>query len=306
MENILAEFDIPKYRSIALVSNDKAVRNVSNNESVRNIDNKYILKKTTNLDQCKKNIILAHQLSEKGVLVPRFIPLKDGRFYTQEGDYYYSLMTRLNGEPMQIDTDDYIKKAETIGKLVASLTLALNSCECDLCSDTDCIQVLNDWVKYEIENKALPVPNKLLDYLDSFEALYKKLPRQINHKDLNGGNMLFEDNLVFRGFIDFDIAEIDARVYDISYILWCIIYVDKKGNPKLFDKSIEIAKCIFENYNFIVKLTDEEKQAIPYLYVYVGIMVSAWMAKADNIDMAIACAKCMEMFFDNLHCITFG
>ena len=306
MENILTQFDIPEYRSIALVGNNQAVRNVSNNEAVRNIDDKYILKKTANLDDCKKNINLAHQLSGKGILVPRFIPLKNGGFYTQHEGYYYSLMTKLSGKPMQIDTGDYTERAKNIGKLVASLTLAFNSCERDLCPDTDCIQVLNDWVKYEIESKALPVSKKTLDYLDSFEALYKKLPRQINHKDLNGGNMLFDDNMVFQGFIDFDMAGIDARVYDLCYIFWCNIYVDKKSNLEKFNRSIEIAKRIFESYNLIVKLTDEEKQAIPYLYIYIGIMVSAWMAKVGNIDMAVSCAKCMDLFFDNLHYITFG
>ena len=305
MENVLVKFDVPEYHNIALVVNNGAVRNVSNNEAVRNIDDKYILKKTANLDQCKKNIGLAQQLSDRGILVPRFIPLRDGGFYTQDGDYYFSLMTKLNGKSAQIDTGDYVNKAENIGKLVASLTLALSSCECDLCSDADCIQALNDWVKCEIANMSLPVSKKLLNYLDSFEALYRKLPRQINHKDLNGGNMLFGDNLMFQGFIDFDMAEIDARAYDISYILWCIIYVDEKANSEKFHRSIEIARCIFENYNLLVGLTDEEKQAIPYLYIYIGVMVSAWVAKSGNIDLAISCAKCMELFFDNLHYLTF-
>ncbi|MCL2499957.1 MAG: phosphotransferase [Defluviitaleaceae bacterium] len=306
MDKILSKFNIPEYQGISLIANNGAVKNVSNNEAVRNVGDKYILKKTAHIDQCKRNISLAQQLSEKGILVPRFIPLKNGDFYTQEGDYYYSLMTKLNGKAAQIDTGDYIKKAEIIGKLVASLTLAFSNCECDVCPDTNCIHLLNDWVKREIADKSLPVSKRVLEYLDNFETLYRKLPRQINHKDLNGGNMLFDDNMVFQGFIDFDIAEIDARAYDISYILWCIIYVDEKDNPKKFHRSIEIAKCVFENYSSIVKLTADEKRAIPYLYIYIGIMVSAWISKSGNVDLAVSCAKCMEMFFDNLHYITFS
>ena len=308
MENILSKFCIPDHRHIAFVDNEGMVRNINNNESVRDIDNKYILKRTLHLDQCKKNINLTQQLSKNGILVPQFIPLKDGGFYIQDGDYFYSLMTKINGKPMDIGKGDYIKNAENMGKIVASLTLALSSCECSFCKDMDWVVALNDWIPYEIKSNALPISREILDYLSNFEALYKKLPRQINHKDLNGGNILFDDNRVFQGFIDFDRAETDARVYDLCYIFWCILWTDRT-DTKQFEKCNEIARSIYVKYDSIVMLTDEEKLAIPYFYIYIGLLVSASLAKSgdtDFINLAVKVAENTELAYSNLRYFWFA
>lgn len=145
----------------------------------------------------------------------------------------------------------------------------------------------------------------MLHYLDSFEPIYRKLPRQIIHKDLNAGNMLFDENMIFQGFIDFDIAEINARAYDISYLLQCLFVFDK-ANVNLLNKRIEIAKHIFKSYNNIVQLTDDEKLSIPYLYIYIGVMLSAWFSKCGNKDLAVSCAEGTSWSFNNKHLFMFN
>ena len=286
IESIIAEFDIPGFSNISMIGD---------NEAVHNIDDKYILKRTAYFDQCKKSIELSNQLSQKDISVAKFIPLKNGLFYFQDEDFYYSLTHKINGQPMNVDKGDYILNAKHIGETAASLTLALENCECELCPDMDCIEILNDWVKFEIKKESLPVSKEMLDYLDSFEPLYRKLPRQIIHKDLNGGNILFDENMKFQGFIDFDIAEINARAYDISYLLQCPFGCSNA------DKEHEIKQYIFESYNKIVCLTDEEKQAIPYFFAYIGIMLSAWFAKCGLKDLALSCAKGTGWSFENKH-----
>lgn len=124
-----------------------------------------ILKKTSYIEQCKKSIELSRQLSEKNIIAAKFIPLKNGQFYLQDGDLYYTLMYKINGKSMDIDKGDYVLNAKNIGETAASLTCALENCKCNFCLEMDCIEILNDWVKDEIKKESLPVSKDILNYL---------------------------------------------------------------------------------------------------------------------------------------------
>ena len=54
------------------------------------------------------------------------------------------------------------------------------------------------------------------EYLNAFSSLYPQLRRQIIHRDPNPGNMICSEDQW--GFIDFDLAERNARIYD------CLLY----------------------------------------------------------------------------------
>jgi Ser/Thr protein kinase RdoA (MazF antagonist) len=115
--------------------------------------------------------------------------------------------------------------------------------------------------------------------------------------------MLFDDNMKFQGFIDFDIAEINARVYDISYLLQCLFVGDM--NPERISKRLEAARYIFESYNKTVQLTDEEKQAVPYFFVYIGVMLCAWFSKIGLKDLA-SCVADHTWPYENRHLFVFN
>ena len=74
-----------------------------------------------------------------------------------------------------------------------------------------------------IKDWALPKAKEALDlseafckeYLDTFTDLYPKFPRQIIHRDPNPGNIICADSQW--GFIDFELAERNARIYDPCY-----------------------------------------------------------------------------------------
>ena len=53
-------------------------------------------------------------------------------------------------------------------------------------------------------------------FIDGFGMLYDKLPKQLIHRDPNPSNILF-DNGIVTGFIDFDLSEINIRLWDVCY-----------------------------------------------------------------------------------------
>lgn len=267
---ILSKFNIPSFSNIFEIRNN-----------IWDIDNMYVLKKTDDFNRVKVNIELTRQLLDKGILVVKFIAAKACGFYVKADAGYYTLMHKIQGGNMEIHKGDCFKKAEQIGKNTALLHRALESCvyENGPRSEYDMIKYINGGYIPETNKVTDRISKEILHYINEFHPLYKKLPRQIIHKDLNPGNIIF-DNAEFQGFIDFDIAQRNVRLYDLCFLLQDVF----QNESEKIKNSYEIASCIFKNYDKINPLTNEEKQAIPYMFIMIGVLESIWTFNyGDNI-----------------------
>jgi len=210
---------------------------------------------------------------DKGMLVVKFVTSKTGGSYIEYDDGYYSLMHKIRGEHMDIHKGDCLAKAKQIGENTALLCHAFESCiyDGDPYFEYDMIKFING--EYgEATNRGVDrISKEILSYLNTFHLLYKKLPRQIIHMDLNPSNIMFKDER-FQGFIDFDMAQINVRLYDLCYLLQDVF----QDEPKKVQISYDIVNCIYESYNKINPLTQEEKQAISYMLVLIGVLESIW------------------------------
>lgn len=54
--------------------------------------------------------------------------------------------------------------------------------------------------------------------MGELEPIYDNLERHLIHRDMHLGNLLFIDRQV-SGYIDFDLTQINARIFDIAYLL---------------------------------------------------------------------------------------
>jgi len=195
IECILSKFDIPNFSNISEIRNN-----------VWDINNTYILKRTSDLNCAKKNIELTRQLLDKGILVAKFIPTKSGEFYINHNDEYYSLMHKIKGEHMDIHKGDSLAKAKQIGENTAALCQAFESCVYDGGFEYDMINFINGEYGEKATNRGVErISKEILSYVNDFHPLYKKLPRQLIHKDLNSSNIIF-DGAKFKGFIDFEMS----------------------------------------------------------------------------------------------------
>ena len=115
------------------------------------------------------------------------------------------------------------------------------------------------------------------EYLDTLSRLHPKLPRQIIHRDPNPGNIICTEDQW--GFIDFDLAERNTRIYDPCYVATAVL-------SECFGKDnglwLEIYRNILRGYDSVACLTEEERQAIPYVRLANQFVCVAWFAGEDK------------------------
>ena len=115
------------------------------------------------------------------------------------------------------------------------------------------------------------------EYLDTFAGLYPNLPRQIIHRDPNPGNIICGEDRW--GFIDFELAERNARIYDLCYAATAVLS-ETFGQDN--DRWLEIFRDMICGYDSVAHLTEEERKAIPYVILANQFVCVAWFAEQDQ------------------------
>ena len=135
----------------------------------------YVLKFTANFGKLKKHIEVSKALHSIGLLSAVPVPTTDGAEYIPDGELYFYVTRRLNGQQM-VSHSFGDGNARFVGEIIGQLHLALNRID-DCVSEADLLATVTDW--------ALPNAKQALDltddfckkYLDTFATLYPKLPR---------------------------------------------------------------------------------------------------------------------------------
>lgn len=239
------------------------------------VDDEFVLKYTTNLSKLKKHIEVSKALGSIGLLSAVPVPTVDGVEYTQDGEMYFYLTRRLPGNQMAshkfADGD-----GRFVGEIIGQLHLALRKIEdCD--SEADLLATVKDWALPKAKT-ALNLPDIFCkEYLDTFADLYPNLPRQLIHRDPNPGNIICAGDTW--GFIDFELAERNARVYDPCYAATAVLS-ETFGQDN--DRWIAIYRDIICGYDSVAKLTDAEHNAIPYIILANQFVCVAWFSEQDK------------------------
>ena len=249
------------------------------NENAYYVGDAYVLKFTANLGKLKNHITLSQAIAGVGLCAATPVAAADGREYVQDGEVYYYLTKRLPGSQMasaDLYEGDSASKARFVGEIIGQLHLALNKVGC-------CV---NDVNLYDtVKNWALPKSKdvlKLTDsfceaYLATFGQLHSVLPRQIIHRDPNPGNIIRAEKAW--GFIDFELSERNVRIYDPCYAATAVLS-ESFGRDNV--KWLEICRNILLGYDSIVKLTEEERRAIPYVLLANQLVCLAWFAEQEK------------------------
>ncbi|WP_455492902.1 helix-turn-helix domain-containing protein [Eubacterium sp.] len=296
--NILQEEHImvSKTRIQKLLSNwdlqDNEVTNIINentgrqNENAFYIGNDYVIKYSANLASIKKTIMFAD-----------VVELKNGDDYLQNGDLYFVVINRIKGK--QLKCEDIFADtgiAYTIGINIAKLHNKLKAFDN---ADFKQVNIYNDCVEsiYKIQN----LTQEFIEiYKNTFGKIINQLPTQVIHRDINPSNMIF-DNGEFKGFIDFDLTEINVRIFDICYCATAMLSeCFSKPNVDI-NKWLEILDNLVEGYDSINKLSDSEKQAMPYVIYSIQIICISYFSQYDKyIDLTDINTKMLKWLIENL------
>ena len=245
------------------------------NDNACYVGERYVLKFTANLGRLKKHIEVSKAVESIGLLCASAVATTDGQEYVQDGELYFYVTKRLSGTQKvshSFGEDD----GRFVGEIIGQLHLALEKIE-DCVSETDLLATVRDWALPKAK-AALNLSDPFCkEYMETFEALYPKLPRQIIHRDPNPGNIICSHDQW--GFIDFELAERNARIYDPCYAATAVLS-ETFGQDN--DKWLEIYRDILCGYDSVAHLRDEERRAIPYVILANQFVCVAWFSEQDK------------------------
>ena len=259
------------------------------NDSACYVGEEFVLKYTANLSKLKNHIEVSKAIESIGLLSASPVATADGKEYIQDGELYFYVTKRLSGTQM-VSHSFGDGDARFVGEIIGQLHLALSKID-DCISDADLLATVRDWALPNAK-VALNLSDAFCkEYLDTFAALYPKLPRQIIHRDPNPGNIICNQDQW--GFIDFDLAERNARIYDPCYAATAVL---SENFGKDNDKWLEIYRNIICGYDSVAHLTDEERKAIPYVIFANQFVCVAWFAGQNKYAELFGTNKKMTLW----------
>lgn len=254
-------------------------------DTAKYVGEDHVIKYTNNLGNVLKTINISKALENVGLASLTVIPTKDGREYVENGELYFFVSKRVKGEGIlasHVYLDEYEKKARFIGEIVGQLDHALEKIDIEV-EEMDLLARVRDWALPALKDVIGIDEEAAKKYLQAMNRLYPKLPRQIIHRDPNPSNIIVSGDKW--GFIDFDLSERNVRIYDPCYAATAILSETyEEGNEEKLKKWIAVMKEIAYGYDAVVSLSDEEKEAIPYIILSNQFIATAWFAGKEKFQ----------------------
>lgn len=253
----------------------------------------YVLKIYNGLNMLKRNLKLLYTLDNMNIPVGQIIPTLDNQQYVINKDICGFLSKKLSGSNI-VELGNDMNIAYMMGEIIAELHIAFKKCEdIDDFWDNSLLDEMKGWVKNSFEKDSWNYINKeeYEEIVSKLENVYDKLPVQLIHRDVHFGNFLF-DKGKFSGYIDFDLSQRNIRIFDICYFLLGLLSEEEKLEITE-ERWFEFVKNVFKGYESKLKLSIEEKKAVPYVMECIELLFIAWFADQQDI----CCAKDADKIF---------
>lgn len=257
------------------------------------VGDNYVLKFTPNLGKLMNHIELSKAIESVGLCAAVPMATADRREYITDGELFYFVTRRIPGNPLvsgDFCQGDYALKARFVGEIIGQLHLALSKAE-QCVTNVNLLETVTNW--------ALPNAKRILgldeefcsEFLDTFAALYEKLPRQIIHRDPNPSNIICAEGNW--GFIDFELSEQNVRIYDPCYAATAVL---SENFVNMQDKWLEIYHSIIRGYDSVVHLTKDECKALPYVLLASQLVCVAWFEEQEKYQDIFETNKMMTLW----------
>jgi Ser/Thr protein kinase RdoA (MazF antagonist) len=286
METTLTENDI---REIIKAFSDREITCVEQvYKSAWDIDDRFILKQCGDLNELNKSVWFSEYLTGKCISVRTYLQTIDGKYYIEFNGQHYCLMNKIRGSHMEPFEGNRFDNGLLLGEIVAELHQALAGADTPFeLYDAHYIDELRGWLFEEIKKNNLPVSGAIIQACLDFEQLYSKLPRQIIHRDMHLLNLVFENGR-FAGYLDFDISQKNVRIFDLCY-LGCSMLVGNYADDVKLNQWKEIFHGVCTGYNKRICLGNEEKEAIPVMFLLIELTFTAWYTMLGQPELAQSC-----------------
>ncbi|HOV68711.1 MAG TPA: phosphotransferase [Clostridia bacterium] len=116
------------------------------------------------------------------------------------------------------------------------------------------------------------------------------------HRDMHLGNLVFDNNR-FNGYLDFDISQKNARIFDICY-LGASMLVGNYTDRKKLQAWNEIFRGVIDGYQSINKLGGNELAASHMMFVLIEVIFAAFFAQLNQLDVSKSCVEMTNWLYE--------
>lgn len=290
LKNILAGFGIFEPSSITQI-----------HKNAWDIDDTYILKINSDKKQLDKNISLSRLFLSEGIPSVEYILTTDGEPYVYSDEKYWCLMKKIKGICFDPYVGDVKHNGIMLGRAVGVLHVALKNIEIkneiDI-YDCDFSHELSSWILPELERNSVTFNDDVMENMIAFlNGGYKTLPRHIIHRDIHTSNLVFADNIFY--YLDFDMSNRNVRIFDIVY-LGCSELVENYKDETRLKQWREIFQGILQGYNELLPLYEDEIKAMPMLFVFNEMLLTAFYLKIGELEIAKSCLEMANWLYENI------
>lgn len=261
-----------------------------------NIDDRYVLKKNLCETTISKNIGIMKTLQMKGLPTPNVILTMQQDEYIEVDNQYYMVTEKLTGK--HLDVRDVLANkglSQKIGKIIGELQLGLKEAEDTFdFADNDFLVELNGWIKKSIESfgDGFFAAEVFEECLELMEGVYPSIQRQPIHRDIHLGNILFEGEEIV-GYIDFDISQINARMFDIAYMAVGIL-AEVFEDIELRNNWLSFLEELKEGYKLVISIDEKEENSVWLLIVSIEMLFVAYFLSNGNNELAVSADKVLK------------
>ncbi|RAV20491.1 phosphotransferase enzyme family protein [Paenibacillus contaminans] len=243
----------------------------------------YFLKRKENENKIEQELLISEVLSKERIHSSSPIATLRNKYYAQNSNEFYCLYKPLPGA-IATSIDGPI--AYQYGKGIALLHKALKRLDTyDHFHEMDIKHQLNTWaiptVKSILDEKELEKFDEILAQCnENFLEKCNSLPKQLIHRDPHPGNMLLTSNEEV-GFIDFEIATIGLRIFDIGYCSTGILMSDFLNNG-FRNHWFTLLENLVAGYQNVERFTADEMNAFFYLLIGIQLIFIAYFHNGDQ------------------------
>ena len=252
------------------------------NENAFYVGERYILKYSAGLASLKNHIEMAKSLEKEGMLAATPVLTRDGQEYINDSSLYFILTDMIRGRQLTWEElySENQEMARRLGQMLGRLHKALKNNDTAICNESNLLEDIRGWALSKVQ-EVMKLPDGFTDsYLTAFAELYPQLSRQIIHRDPSTGNIILSEGEI--GFIDFDLSEINVRIFDPCYAstaVLCDIFANNTVKP---EKWLAVYQNIIVGYDNIARLSESEKQAVPYVVFSIQMICITYFSGLDK------------------------
>lgn len=268
-------------------------------DTVWELGGKYVLKVYDNIQMLERNIKISAILEDMGIPVGKIITGKNNTAFFCDEKYYYVLQERLPGSNI-VNAREALAIGYDMGRIIAKLHLAFKKCEATgEFWNNSLLAEMKGWIKDTLKNGGwkLVDENRFNVTVKRLEDVYDKLNVQLIHRDVHFGNFLFSEGK-FSGYIDFDLSQKNIRIFDLCYFLTGLLS-EEEALKLTGEEWFKMLTDVFKGYESIIKLTKEEKAAVPYVMKSIELLFAAWFINQEDTACAQNAVKIFEFVDSN-------